>query len=59
MTDRIARWPISWRLPPPPVGEAGAIAAAAAAGFVIPDACLPGVADNLALLTRHAGVLRS
>jgi solute carrier family 10 (sodium/bile acid cotransporter), member 7 len=39
------------RLPPPP--------AAAAAGFVIPDACLPGVADNLALLTRHAGVLRS
>jgi sodium/bile acid cotransporter 7 len=46
-------------LPPPPVGEAGAIAAAAAAGFVIPDACLPGVADNLALLTRHAGVLRS
>lgn len=43
----------------PPVGEAGAIAAAAQAGFAIPAACLPGVAANLALLTRHAETLRA
>ncbi|WP_082740389.1 hypothetical protein, partial [Sphingomonas sp. CCH9-F2] len=42
----------------PPLGEAGAIAAAARAGFAIPDACLPGVVSNLELLTRHATTLR-
>ena len=42
----------------PPVGVDGAVAAAARAGFVIPDACLPGVAANLELLTRHAATLR-
>ena len=42
----------------PPVGVDGAVSAAARAGFVIPDACLPGVAANLELLTRHAATLR-
>ena len=35
-----------------------AVAAAAAQGFVIPDACLPGVVANLALLARHAAILQ-
>ena len=32
-------------------------AAAAKAGLVIPDACMPGVLANLALLGRHADTL--
>lgn len=43
----------------PPAGEAGAIEAAAAVGMVIPEACLPGVVANLALLARHAETLRA
>jgi sodium/bile acid cotransporter 7 len=35
--------------------EAGA--AAQALGFAIPEACVPGVVDNLALLGRHAAAL--
>ena len=33
-------------------------AAAAAAGIVIPEACAPGVASNLALLASHAERMR-
>lgn len=33
-------------------------AAAQAADIVIPDACLAGVIANLALLDRHAAILR-
>ncbi|WP_067735691.1 hypothetical protein [Novosphingobium naphthalenivorans] len=33
-------------------------AAAAAAGIVIPEACAPGVAANLALLASHAERMR-
>ena len=42
----------------PPVGEEGAVVAAARVGLEIPAPCLPGVVANLALLTRHADVLR-
>ncbi|QGP79201.1 AtzG-like protein [Sphingobium sp. CAP-1] len=33
-------------------------AAADAAGIAIPDACMAGVIANLALLARHAAILR-
>ena len=41
-----------------PQGADGAFAAAAAHDMVIPEACMPGVVDNLALLDSHAKVLR-
>ena len=42
-----------------PCGAKEIAAAAAAIGLAIPEACLPGVVANLALLTRHAGIFRS
>jgi sodium/bile acid cotransporter 7 len=41
-----------------PRSAAEIAAAAAATGLTIPEACLPGVAANLALLDRHAATLR-
>ena len=41
-----------------PLGEAQAVSAAARHGLAIPDACLPGVVANLALLDSHAATLR-
>ena len=41
-----------------PRTEAEIAAAAKAVGLPIPDACLPGVTANLALLERHAATLR-
>lgn len=51
-------------LPPPsitaiPQTQSAVIAAAAASGMIIPDACLPGVLANLALLGRHAALILS
>lgn len=43
--------------PHPPHGEAAALAHAEAIGLPIPEACLPGVVANLALLDRHARTL--
>lgn len=42
----------------PPQSTEEIARAAAAAGMVIPEACAPGVAANLALLGRHAETLR-
>ena len=58
LAGRFARTAVAAEPVAPPAGEAGALAAAADAGFVIPAACLPGVTANLALLTRHAETLR-
>ena len=62
LAARFARQPVVAERPAtaplPPVGEAGAVAAATAAGFTIPDDCMPGVVANLELLTRHAATLR-
>lgn len=44
---------------PVPVAPGEIAAAAAAAGLVIPEACRDGVAANLALLARHANILRA
>jgi sodium/bile acid cotransporter 7 len=41
-----------------PRTEAGIAAAAAAVGVAIPEACMPGVVANMALLDKHAGNLR-
>jgi len=41
-----------------PRSEAEIAAAAKAAGLPIPEACLPGVTANLALLDKHAATLR-
>lgn len=43
---------------PIPRTEAAIAAAAVAIGLTIPAACLPGVVANLALLDRHAAILR-
>jgi sodium/bile acid cotransporter 7 len=43
--------------PLPPQDEAETLACAKAIGLPIPEACRPGVAANLALLTRHARTL--
>lgn len=43
---------------PIPSSRAEVEAAAAAQGLAIPEACLPGVEENLVLLERHAAVLR-
>jgi len=40
-----------------PQGAEAAAAAAAARGIAIPEACMPGVVANLALLARHAETL--
>ena len=40
-----------------PQGAEQATEAAAARGMVIPEACMPGVVANLALLGRHADTL--
>jgi sodium/bile acid cotransporter 7 len=40
-----------------PDSEREIAAAAAALGLTIPDACMPGVTANLALLDRHAATL--
>ena len=37
--------------------EQQARSAASAAGIALPDACVPGVIDNLALLASHAALL--
>ena len=41
-----------------PQGAEQAAQAAAARGMVIPDACIPGVVANLAVLARHAETLK-
>ena len=41
-----------------PQGAEQAAQAAAARGMVMPDACIPGVVANLALLARHAETLK-
>lgn len=41
-----------------PLGESEIRLAAAARGLAIPPECVEGVAANLALLARHANVLR-
>jgi len=40
-----------------PRTEAEVLALAADQGFAIPQACLPGVVSNMALLQRHADTL--
>lgn len=42
---------------PLPVSAEEAEQAAAALGLTIPEACMPGVLANLALLARHAATL--